>query len=67
MEEWGEYARQTVEDPDAVVLDARYPNRESCYRAAILPGKYQRFYLKVVVQLEGQNGHVVTAFVTDGY
>ena len=67
MQDWGELARQTIEDPDAVLSDARHQDRECYYRAGMLPDHFQKFYLKVVVRFEGQSGQVVTAFVTDRY
>jgi len=65
--DWGEYARQTIEDPDAVLFDAHHKDCESFYRSGMLPGVYWQFYLKVVVRFEDHSGQVVTAYVTDRY
>lgn len=66
MKAWEAYARQTIQEPDFICADATHPDVETYYLYDILPGKYRRIYLKVVVEFgtrRGQKiGRVLTAF-----
>ena len=59
---WQCHAQQTIEDPDTILQDRDFPDRQIYYRIGMLPGKYARFDLKVVVKFEGPNGVLLTAY-----
>ncbi len=63
--------KDTIEEPDHVVHDVDYENRENYYRRSPLPPPYDRVFLKVVVEFAGDDeggiasGEVVTIYLTD--
>ncbi len=63
---WEAYVRQTIREPDFICADTTNPDVETYYLYDVLPGKYRRIYLKVVVEFStrrGQRiGRVLTAF-----
>lgn len=55
--------RQTVKDPDLIIEDA--PGRLRNYSLGIVGGRWQRFYLQVIVRYDrGEGGIVATAWFT---
>lgn len=55
---------ETLTDPERVMRDARFANRECFYRPIPLPAPLDRLYRKVVVEFPQVSvGEVVTAFL----
>jgi len=59
MSGWIKKLPKAIEEPDAIFKDADFEDREVYYLLA------KRNYLKVVVRFQGDQGEVITAFLTD--
>lgn len=61
--------QRTIETPDQIRRDRRFPNRACYYRLGDLPPPMRHRHVKVVVEFEdtpnGVGGVVITAFIAD--
>ena len=60
-----EAIQKTIENPDIITRDAKYPNRDNYYAKGndlIFPNDY----MKVCVEFGSDTGRVVTAFTANG-
>jgi hypothetical protein len=56
--------KSTIYDPELVRYDKDHPEREVCYARPPME-HHPDYYMKVVIQYDGGQGFVVTAFPTD--
>lgn len=58
--------RITLEQPNYVVHDVTYENRENIYRVSPLPPPHYSVWVKIVVKFDAEGGEeVITIYLTD--
>lgn len=59
-----ESIQKTVENPDIITRDTKFPGRDNYY-ALGNDSEYPQAFMKVCVEFDSDTGKVITAFTTD--